>query len=347
MCTLFRNKFKPLQIPAILASFACVVPHALAAFPVDPALPSYEPRAVQLSSDASYVLPDGSIRIAGAEHVDVIVEGFNELFARTHAGFKFLPQLKGTTTGMPLLTYGVTLFAPLGREVNNTELVPYEKIVGAKPIELRAAHDSNTSKKLATNLAVYVNKSNPIDHLTTEQLARIFATGHAKGDITQWGQAGAQAEWTMRAIHPYGTPEYTGFGNYMQKQQLAGLPPTPALEQYGNTEQILKHVSEDPAGIGVAASGRLAPQLKQVAVAAKDGEYSAGSVDDVISGKYAFGRYVYFYVRRTPNGPVDPVAKEYMRLVFSKQGQAIIASQPDGYIPLTAQEAAAELSKLD
>jgi phosphate transport system substrate-binding protein len=302
---------------------------------------------VVLQEDASYVLPDGSIRIMGAEHVDVILEGFNALFAKTHPGFRFSPQLKGTTTGMPALTHGVTLFAPIGREANNVELVPYEKIVGAKPIELHAAHDSNTSKSLATNLAVYVNKANPIDRLTTEQLARILATGHVKGDITHWGQAGAKGEWAMRTIHPYGTAESSGFGDFLQTHHLARLPATPTLEQYGNTEQIVKKVGEDPAGIGVAAIGRLTPQVKLVALAAKDGEFSSGSVDDVVNGTYPFARHLYFYVRRVPNQPIDPVVKEYMRLVFSKEGQSIIAAQQDGYIPLTAQQAAAELRKLD
>ncbi len=346
-----RHAFQlPLQAIAAVAVFACVaaVRAAGAAPAVDPALPTYEPRPVQLSKDARYVLPDGSIRVMGAEHVDVILAGFNELFAKTHPGFRFTPDLKGTTTGMPALTHGVTLFAPLGREVNQVELVPYEKIVGAKPIELHAAHASNTSKKLATNLAVYVNKANPVDRLSAEQITRIFATGHPKGDITHWGQVGTKGEWALRAVHPYGTPEYSGFGDYMQKHHLAHLPSTPGLEQYGNTEQILKRVSEDAAGIGVAASGRLTPQLKLVAVAADDGgAYSSGSVEDVVSNRYPFARYLYFYVRRLPNAPVDPVVKEYMRLVFSKEGQAIIAAQEAGYIPLSARDAAAELRKLD
>ena len=39
--------------------------------------------------------------------------------------------------------------------------------------------------------------------------------------------------------------------------------------------------------------------------------------------------------------------KEYLRLVLSKEGQQIIASETDGYVPLNAREAAEELAKLD
>ena len=43
----------------------------------------------------------------------------------------------------------------------------------------------------------------------------------------------------------------------------------------------------------------------------------------------------------------DPVVREYLRFVLSRQGQLIIAGQPKGYFPLSAQDAKAELAKLD
>jgi phosphate transport system substrate-binding protein len=323
---------------------------ALTAAPalVDPGLPSYQPQPTSPAKGARYVLPDGSIRIVGAEHVETIVKGFNALFVRSYPAARFTLQLKGTTTAMPALTHGTTLFAPMGREVNGVELVPYEKIVGQEPVEIRVAHAAINSQKLATSLAVYVNKANPVERLTAEQVARIFATGHAKGDITHWGQVGLKEAWSLRAIHPYGTPEHTGFGAYMQKHQVGGLPFGPGLEPYSNTADILKRVSEDPAGIGIAATGRVTPQLKIVAIAGKDGDsYSSGTAEDVVAGKYPYGRYLYFYVRREPKQPIDPFVKEYMRLVLSADGQKIIASEPDGYLPLNAREAAKELAKLD
>ncbi len=325
------------------------VPVAMAApVAIDPALPVYQPRSVEMPSDARYVLPDGSIRIIGAEHVQTILEGFNALFIKTHPGFRFAPQLKGTTTAMPALTHGVTLFAPMGREINHVELVPYQKIVGQAPVELCVAHDSNTSHTAATNLAIYVNKANPVERLTVEQVTQIFATGHAKGDITNWSQLGLKNDWTKRAIHVYATPEYSGFGDYMQKHQLGGLPLTPEAERYSDSTDILKHVSEDTAAIGIAAIGRATPQTKIVALASKEGgEYSVGSTEDVAAGKYPYGRYLTFAVRRVPGQPLDPLVKEYMRLVFSMQGQTIIAAEEGAYIPLTAREAAEQLARLD
>ena len=335
-----------MKIPAFTL-FPFIVGATLAAT-VDSSLPPYQAHAVSLSKEATYVSRDGAVRITGAEHAGMMIAGFNELFQRTHPGFKFAVALKGTTTGMPALTHGVTLFAPMGREINGVELVPYAKIVGQDPVEIHVAHDSNTPGKLATSLAVYVNRSNPLDQLTMDQVARIFGTGLPNGDLTAWSQLGMKGEWSKLAIHPYATPEHSGFGDYMQKHVLSGHRLSAACEQFGNTEEIIKRVAGDAAAIGFAAIGVTNPDVKRVALSAKaDGTYSLGSAEDIVAGKYPLGRFLYFYVRRVPGQPVDPVVKEYFRLILSQEGQAIIAGEENGYIPLTATEAATELAKLD
>ncbi|WP_211467463.1 PstS family phosphate ABC transporter substrate-binding protein [Collimonas silvisoli] len=318
--------------------------------PIDPALPAYQPRPVAPSRDARYVLPDGAIRIVGADHARFILERFNALFSQTHSGVQFnLDGLKGTTTGMPALTHDTTPFAPMGRGVNRVERVPYKKIVGREPLEIRIAHTAtDSSKHLATALAIYVNKANPLAQLTTDQVKRIFTAGSPGGNLTRWGQLGLSGEWANRLIRPYGTPEYTGFGSYMGQKHFDNQAYNVNYEQYGNTGAILKRLSADPAGIAFAAIGKESADVQQIAIADREGGvYSKGSLEDIRNRRYPYDRFLYFYVRREPNKPIDPFIKEYFRLVFSREGQQIIASQTDGYVPLNAQEAAAELAKLD
>jgi phosphate transport system substrate-binding protein len=143
-----------------------------------------------------------------------------------------------------------------------------------------------------------------------------------------------------------GTSAYSGFGDYLEQHHLHGRP-LAVYEQAGNTEAILKRVAEDPSAIGVAAIGRSNARIRMVALAPADGTaYSAGSEEDARAGKYPLARYLTFYVRRTPGHPVDPLVREYFRLLLSKEGQQIIAAEADGYLPLTAREAQAELAKL-
>ena len=321
---------------------------AAAPIPIDPALPAYQPQQATPQAGAGFVLPDGSVRIAGTEVMTTLIQSLNARFIETHPGTKFALSLKGTSTAIPALTHGVTAFGPMGREVTWVENVPYSKIVGAKPLEIRLAHGSVDDRKKANVLALFVNKSNPIDRLTVEQAARIFGAGHPKGDFTQWSQLGLKDELGKQPIHAYGARDDGGFGLYMLNYQLKGLRFRRGYERMGESAEIVKRVGEDVAGIGYAAISFATPEVKVVALAEKEGsEYSRGTAEDVSAGRYPYNRYVYFYVRRLPGQPVDPFVKEYLRLVLSKEGQQMVASEANGYVPLNAREAAEELAKLD
>jgi phosphate transport system substrate-binding protein len=71
-----------------------------------------------------------------------------------------------------------------------------------------------------------------------------------------------------------------------------------------------------------------------------------GTAEEIAAGDYPYDRFVFLYVRRVADQPLDPFVKEYLRLVLSREGQEIIAAERDGFIPLNAREAAAELAKL-
>ncbi|MEE7548741.1 phosphate-binding protein [Xanthomonas sp. Kuri4-1] len=289
------------------------------------------------------------MRIAGAEHVHAIVEGFNTLFARHHPGVRFASEGKGTSSAVPLLMFGRTLFAPMGRAINPIEQVPYRKIVGADALDLQVAHTAGSSADgLATTLAVYVNRRNPLASLSLTQLARVLAVGAPGGDLSHWGQLGLDGQWRARAIRPYATPEYSGFGDWLQQQVLQGRALAPRTEYAPDSTRLLQRVADDPDGIAVAAIGLENAQVRQLPLLGlHGGQPLTGTPQEVTSEDYPLGRRLHFYVRREPGRPLDPLVKEYLRLVLSREGQAIIAAQPGGYLPLTAAQARREREKLD
>ena len=336
----------PTLTRALALAGVLVAAPALAA--VDPQLPAYQAEHVQPGAGAPYLSDDGAIRIGGAEHVRYIVERFNAALLKQHPGWRFQDESKGTTSAVPLLTHGVTLFGAMGREINPLEVSAYSKIVGTAPLEIRIALAANdTSQHLATSLAVYVNRANPLAQVSAEQVSRALSVGNPQGDLSTWGQLGLKGQWALRRIHPYGTPEFTGFGTYMQSNHLQGRSLTPAYEAYGNTEDILTRLAADPAGLAVAAIGLSNAQIKALPIVGKDGSLTTGTEAQVRAGQYPYGRFLYLYLRREPGKAIDPVAREYLRFVLSRQGQQIIASQPKGYFPLSAEQARAELAKLD
>lgn len=339
---------------ACAASLALVVlasaaPAIAETFFVDPALPAYAPGTAKPPAGAPYVSADGAIRIGGAVHAKFAVERANALYAKTHPGARLVDISAGAETAIPNLTYNRILVGSMGRPIKLLEAAGFKSAFGSEPIEIKVANAANdTSQKLATSLAVYVHRDNPLTQLTTTQVAKMLTIGNNGGDFSRWGQLGLTGDWTRRLIHPLGTPQYSGFGTWMMANRLDGKPYNTRYEEYSSTDELLKRLENEPGGITVAAIGRATDKIKQVAVSEKpEGPFIKGTPAEIQANQYPYGRYLYFYARREANGKIDPVAADYLKLLLSKDGQQIFAAQANGYIPLSAADAAAERAKLD
>jgi phosphate transport system substrate-binding protein len=87
--------------------------------------------------------------------------------------------------------------------------------------------------------------------------------------------------------------------------------------------------------------------VRLVLIEGKDGKLTTGTPAELTADAYTYARDLYIYIRCEPNTPFDPLVKEYMRLVLSKQGQQAIVDDNKGYLPLNNADVAAELAKLD
>jgi len=78
-----------------------------------------------------------------------------------------------------------------------------------------------------------------------------------------------------------------------------------------------------------------------------DGKPTTGTRGELTTDAYPYARNLYIYIRREPGTPFDPLVKEYMRLILSREGQQAVARDPKGYLPLNAADVAREVAKLD
>ena len=99
---------------------------------------------------------------------------------------------------------------------------------------------------------------------------------------------------------------------------------------------MVQGVTEDRFGIGYSGIGYKTSGVKVVPLADKDGgAFSDGSYEDVMSGKYPLTRFLYIYINKAPGKPLDPLVKEFLKFIFSKEGQEVVVK--DGYLPLPAE----------
>lgn len=315
----------------------------------------YQPKPGIPPKDAGYLLADGTIRIVGWDDLSGIFDALNGLYARSHPGTKFRYVPGNLIAPQHSLIFGETAFAPIGMEFSSNLASAYRALVKAPAYGVRVAHGAVASTAKLSPLAFIVHPANPIDRLSPVQLLHIFTVGGRAPDIVLWKQAGIKGEPGEREIHSYGLPESDhypsedpGFGVYLFRDKWGLAHNARNYQMQATYADVVRKVSQDPAGIGVTALNRVTPDLKVVGVTSGDwGNPMVGSRDEVLSGRYPFDRFLYIYVRRLTGQSLDPFVKEYLRMVLSKEGQEAIAADAKGYLPLSPTELASELAKLE
>jgi phosphate transport system substrate-binding protein len=312
---------------AVLAASALLQAQALR---VDPALPSY-----QKASGIS-----GSLSSVGSDTMNNMMTFWAERFGKMYPNVKVQIEGKGSTTAVPALIGGTAQFGPMSREMRQAEIDQFEVKYGYKPTQLKTSYDA---------LAVYVNKDNPIEKLTLAQVEAIFSKTRKRGykeDVKTWGQLGLTGDWASRPISLYGRNAASGTYGFFREHvfKVTGDYKTTVKEQPGSAS-VVQGVTEDRYGIGYSGIGYKTSGVKAVPLAETDkGPFSDGAYAEVQSGKYPLWRFLLIYVNKKPGKPLDPLVAEFVKLIYSKEGQEDVVK--DGYMPLSAAQAAAELAKI-
>ena len=314
----------------------------------------YEPQHVTVPLNAPYVLSDGSVYIVGDDTMEPLLKRLNDLFVKTHPGIRFTMLLRSPPTGIDGIQAGVSLFAPVAYDAWETEIEPFKRLTGYRPLDVHIGRRGYAGAVRQNPPAIYVNASNPLPRLTLDQVGRIFTTGQSPSDLRHWSQLGAQGDWAKHAIHLYGTRDDGKAVTALRTARFGGLPFARHYEALAEDADVLQALAGDRYGIGLVGFVDPATVPKEVRLVALAENASAPSslaaYEDVRHGRYPLAPYLHFYVRAAPGTPLNPVVKEYLRLALSIDGQRIIEALQDGaqsYVPLTPEEALRELVKID
>jgi phosphate transport system substrate-binding protein len=71
------------------------------------------------------------------------------------------------------------------------------------------------------------------------------------------------------------------------------------------------------------------------------GQCYDANADNAYAGLYPIARFLYIYVNKNPNQALDPLRGEFIRFVYSKEGQNAVVK--DGYFPVDHQLADTDL----
>lgn len=280
----------------------------------------------------------GNLSSVGSDTLANMMTFWAEEFKRQYPNVNIQIQAAGSSTAPPALTEGTSQFGPMSRQMKSKEIEAFEKRHGYKPTEVRVAIDA---------LAVFVNKDNPVEGLSIKQVDAIFSSTLKCGGNKQaerWGDLGLDGTWQDKDIQLFGRNSVSGtYGYFKEKSLCEGDFKSNVNEQPGSAS-VVQSVSSSLNAIGYSGIGYKTSGVRAVALSKKDGKYIDATMENAINGAYPLSRFLYVYVNKHPNKPLAPLDREFLKLVLSTQGQAIVAK--DGYIPLPAAVVMKDLKKL-
>jgi phosphate transport system substrate-binding protein len=290
---------------------------------VDPALPNYK-KAPGVA---------GTISSVGSDTLANLMTLWAEEYKRLYPNVNIQIQAAGSSTAPPALTESTSDFGPMSRKMKDKEEASFEKVYGYKATAVPVAIDA---------LAVFINKDNPIKGLSIAQVDAIMSSTRkcgGKQDITKWGQLGLTGEWANMDIQLYGRNSVSGTYGYFKKHALCKGDFKNSVNEQPGSASVVQSVTTSKNGIGYSGIGYKTAGVKAVALSKKDdGKFIEATTENALSGTYPLSRYLYVYVNKNPNAPLQPKVREFLNLVLSKQGQEIVVK--DGYIPLPEKVAA-------
>lgn len=319
----------PILRPAAVAIILFATSARAQQIQVDPALPTY-----QKVSGVS-----GNLNSIGSDTMNNLMTLWAEAFTKMYPNVKVQVEGKGSSTAPPALIAGTAQFGPMSRAMRSTEIDQFEHKYGFKPVQFRTAYDA---------LAVYVSKDNPIEKLTLAQVDAAFSKTRRRGyksNITTWGDLGLAGDWASRPISLYGRNSASGTYGFFKEHAMNNGDYKDNVKEQPGSASVVQGVTGDRFGMGYSGIGYRTSGVKAIAVAEAEGKpYSSGTYEDVKSGKYPLNRFLFLYVNQAPDKPADPLVREFLKLVFSKQGQEVVLK--DGYLPLPADVVKQELAKI-
>jgi phosphate transport system substrate-binding protein len=195
---------------------------------------------------------------------------------------------------------------------------------------------------------VFVNKDNPIKCLTIAQVDAIFSKSRRQGykeDITTWGQLGLMGEWAAKSISLYGRNSASGTYGFFKDHTLKNGDYKDAVKEQPGSAAVVQGVTVDRYATGYSGIGYATAGVRAVPLAAKEGAkcYEADP-DNAYAGSYPLARFLFVYVNKAPGKPLEPLTREFVKLILSKEGQEVVVK--DGYFPIPASITKEELNKV-
>jgi phosphate transport system substrate-binding protein len=260
--------------------------------------------------------PRGFIQVKGSDTIVNAVQEVAEQFMKDYPHVFVAVTGGGSGVGIASLINKTCDVATASREMKPKEIEIANKRK-VHPKEFVVAYDG---------VAVIVNRSNPVDRLTIEDLHKIFTA-----EATNWKQFGGKDLPIVTLSREVSSGTHIYF-----KEEVVQLGKKDSTEEFSretllltSSQAIVEEVASNETAIGYLGMGYLSNRTKPVLIA-KGSEFHPPDIDNVIKKTYPLSRPLFVYTDGEPQG----ITKLFIDFILKPIGQKQFMET--GFVPVGA-----------
>jgi len=280
----------------------------------------------------------GTIKVSGSTTMSNLMslwcKGFSDIYHDTNCIVESFGSRKVPTD----LVDGKIDIGMMSEPMSGNDIVDFKNAYGYDPTDIKVAINM---------IVVLVNRENPIDCITIDELDGIYSnTYQCQGatDISTWGSLNLEGKWQNASIVPYGRTSLSGTYDVFRSLALCDGNYKNSVKEMASSRDIVDFVSKDINSIGYCSAGYLTSGVKTVKVGKSKDNCYPPKPEFAISKQYPFTRNLYIYPRENPSKDMEKIIKEFLKYILSKDGQEAVFEA--GLINLPADVISSESKKL-
>jgi len=257
-----------------------------------------------------------TLQIKGSDTMVNLGQAWAEAFNKLHPEINVAVTGGGSGTGIAAIINGTCEIAESSRAVEEKEK-QQAKAAGFVLHETIVALDG---------IVVVVHPTNPISHLTMDQLRELFM-----GNISRWRLLGGPDWPTVLLSREVNSGTHIFFKEHVLRRGKSKGPEefAPRALMMPSSYAIAEETAHNENAVGYYGLGYISSRQKALAVAKNDRSPAvAPTIDSVRANTYPISRPLYLYTRGDPAG----IVKDFLDFALSPEGQKIV--RDTDFVPL-------------
>ncbi|HEY5911535.1 MAG TPA: phosphate ABC transporter substrate-binding protein [Verrucomicrobiae bacterium] len=262
--------------------------------------------------------PKTTIQNKGSDTMVNLAQAWAEEYKKAAPSVDVEVSGGGSGVGIAALEKGTIDIANASRNMKPEEIAQAKKNTGKEPKEFIVGFDA---------LAIYVHKENPLNEITLDQIAQIYAEG---GKLTKWSDLGVTIPGAANdEIVRVSRQSSSGTYEFLREHVLNKKDFKLGSRDMNGSKEVVELVGSTRTAIGYSGMGYATPTVKMLKVKKTAAEPAfEPNVANTLSKAYPIARSLQIYTLGEPQGEV----KKYIDWIMSDPGQKAV--EATGYVPL-------------